>query len=72
MSASPHRPYYHSAEIEWRDNRWIYSGYAEPRFVAAGVLAMARAGGWTVPRWWQFWRRGEKTYVELRRLAGEP
>lgn len=42
-----------------RGETWSVEGYATPGEAKAAVRAFAKEGGWTEPKWWQFWRWGE-------------
>lgn len=40
-------------------------GYATHREALQAALRSAVAFGWTLPRWWQWWRRGDLDYTAI-------
>ena len=58
--------------ISWRPDRYSIrhievSGYATVEEACQAGLECAYEDGWTRPRWWQWWRWGDKDYEAILR-----
>lgn len=53
-------------EIIWNSLVGVHSvkveGCETPEEARSTALRMAKKGGWTPPRWWQWWRWADRSY----------
>ena len=45
-------------------------GHKSERAARLACLRAARRFGWTKPKWWQWWRRGDTTHKQALGLSG--
>jgi hypothetical protein len=58
----------HGQKIAWNDRNGYHavevSGYATAEEAKAEAIISAGGLGWTPPKWWQWWRWGDRDYAK--------
>jgi len=65
----------YGAKIVWHERRGttcgvFVEGHNSERSARLECLRAARQFGWTKPKWWQWWRRGDTTHKQALGLSG--
>ena len=65
----------HGAKIVWHEGGMkcsvLVKGHKSERADRLACLRAARHFGWTKPKWWQWWRRGDTTHKQALGLSGD-